>query len=67
MCTSGTGSPNLNNCISKNSRFIIIPLGIELREGSHANYIIYDKGGTEIESDKRIYYNIVSSASEIGW
>ena len=30
-------------------RFIIIPLGIELREGSHANYLIYDKKSHELE------------------
>lgn len=30
-------------------RFIVIPLGIELREGSHANYLIYDKKIDEIE------------------
>ena len=32
----------INECKSKNSNFIIIPLGIEMKEGSHANYIIYD-------------------------
>ncbi len=31
----------IKKCI-KNSKFIIIPLGIEMKEGSHANYIIYD-------------------------
>lgn len=36
-------------CQKKNIRFIIIPLGIELREGSHANYLIYDKKLNEIE------------------
>jgi len=30
-------------------RFIIIPLGIELKEGSHANYLIYDKNLDELE------------------
>lgn len=30
-------------------RFIIIPVGIEMREGSHANYMIYDKLYNEIE------------------
>uniref|UniRef100_A0A6C0ACW8 Uncharacterized protein n=1 Tax=viral metagenome TaxID=1070528 RepID=A0A6C0ACW8_9ZZZZ len=32
-----------------NKRFIIIPLGIELREGSHANYLIYDNQLKQIE------------------
>lgn len=30
-------------------RFIIIPVGIEMREGSHANYIIYDSSTNEAE------------------
>ena len=37
------------NCIAKNKRFIIIPLGIEMKNGNHANYIIYDKQINEIE------------------
>lgn len=41
---------NFKKCISdKNKRFIIIPLGIEMKEGSHANYLIYDKNLQEIE------------------
>lgn len=36
-------------CIGKNKRFVIIPLGIEMREGSHANYLIYDHSIGEIE------------------
>jgi len=36
-------------CISKKNRFIIIPIGIELKNGSHANYIIYDKTINEVE------------------
>ena len=36
-------------CIDGTKRFIIIPLGIELQEGSHSNYIIYDKKLNEIE------------------
>ena len=33
----------IKNCISNTkNKFIIIPLGIEMTEGSHANYIIYD-------------------------
>jgi len=35
---------NILKCIkNQNKRFIIIPVGIELREGAHANYLIYDK------------------------
>ena len=40
---------NIKNCIDKKSRFIIIPLGIELRKGSHANYVIYDSKLNEFE------------------
>jgi len=36
-------------CLKKKIRFIIIPLAIELREGSHANYLIYDNKLKEIE------------------
>jgi len=32
----------VKKCIDNNKRFIIIPVGIELRAGSHANYLIYD-------------------------
>ena len=39
-----------NLCIKKKAtRFIVIPLGIELREGSHANMLIYDLKLNEIE------------------
>jgi ankyrin repeat protein len=34
---------------NKNIRFIVVPLGIEMREGSHANYLLYDKNTKEIE------------------
>lgn len=41
---------NFNKCIdNKKSKFIIVPLGIELRQGSHANYLIYDIKLNEIE------------------
>lgn len=36
-------------CLQKTRRFIIIPLGIEMREVSHAGYLIYDKLKNEIE------------------
>lgn len=40
----------VNDCIkNKNVRFIIIPLGIDLVIGDHANYLIYDKTTNEIE------------------
>ncbi len=32
----------VKKCISAGAKFIIIPIGIEMTEGSHANYIIYD-------------------------
>jgi ankyrin repeat protein len=38
-----------NKCIKKNKRFIIIPVGIEMKNGNHANYIIYDSKINEIE------------------
>lgn len=41
---------NFQKCsINQNIRFIIIPLGIEIREGNHANYLIYDKQLKELE------------------
>lgn len=36
-------------CLSKNKQFIIIPVGIEMREGSHAGYLIYDSATKEVE------------------
>jgi hypothetical protein len=39
----------INECKSKNIEFIIIPLGIEMKAGSHANYIIYDLKNKTIE------------------
>jgi hypothetical protein len=38
-----------NDCIKSNARFIIVPLGIEMVSGSHANYLIYDKITKELE------------------
>ncbi len=39
-----------NKCMNtKGKTFTIIPLGIELRQGSHANYLIYDHKRKEIE------------------
>lgn len=41
---------NFRKCmLNPDKRFIIIPVGIELREGSHANYLIYDIKNNEIE------------------
>lgn len=41
---------NFKKCINNNKiRFIIIPLGIELKEGSHANYLIFDKKTHQLE------------------
>lgn len=43
-------APNFNKCLNNPSvRFIIIPIGIELTDGSHSNYIIYDKTTKELE------------------
>lgn len=36
-------------CVLSTHRFIIVPLGIEMKNGSHANYLIYDKQTKEIE------------------
>jgi ankyrin repeat protein len=41
---------NFIKCIEKKSKkFSIIPLGIEIEKGSHANYLIYDHKTKEIE------------------
>lgn len=41
---------NFNKCLNDiKIRFIIIPLGIEIKEGSHANYLIFDKKTYEME------------------
>lgn len=41
---------NFKKCLNKkDKKYIIIPLGIEMREGSHANYLIFDKQNNEIE------------------
>lgn len=41
---------NFKKCINQRDiRFIIIPLGIEIAEGNHANYLIFDKKTYEIE------------------
>ena len=40
----------IKKCISKeNIKFIVVPIGIELSNGSHANYIIYDLIKKEVE------------------
>lgn len=38
-----------NNCIKSKARFVIVPVGIELKNGSHANYLVYDKIVKEVE------------------
>lgn len=41
---------NFSRCLENSSkRFIILPLGIELHAGSHANYLILDKNTMELE------------------
>lgn len=50
---------NFRRCISRqDKRFVIIPLGIEMREGSHANYLLFDKDKNEIERFEPHGYNI---------
>ena len=39
----------IKDCISGGAEFIIIPLGIEMKAGSHANYIIYDVKAKSVE------------------
>jgi hypothetical protein len=39
----------ISECKNKNSNFIVIPLGIEMKEGSHANYIVYDLNKNTVE------------------
>lgn len=39
----------INDCIKGGSEFIIIPLGIEMKAGSHANYIIFDVKANTVE------------------
>lgn len=39
----------IKKCIYKKSKYIIIPLGIDLDNGSHANYIIYDVHNITVE------------------
>ncbi len=39
----------ISECKGKNTEFIIIPLGIEMKAGSHANYIIYDIKNKTVE------------------
>jgi len=40
---------HLQKCLNSKAKFIIIPIGIEMKEGSHAGYIIYDTIKKEIE------------------
>lgn len=41
---------NFKRCMdNKKIRFVIVPLGIEIEEGGHANYIIFDKNTMELE------------------
>jgi len=39
----------IKDCINGGAEFIIIPLGIEMKAGSHANYIIYDIKANTVE------------------
>lgn len=41
---------NFRRCIDRNDkRYVIIPVGIEMRQGNHANYLLYDKKNKEVE------------------
>src|SRR3989338_6540656 len=40
---------NFEECLKKKKRFVIIPLGIEMNEGNHAGYLIYDAKTKELE------------------
>ena len=40
---------NFRKCLQNKKRFIIIPIGIEMREGSHAGYLLYDNLTQEME------------------
>jgi len=40
---------NIKKCMKLQKKFVIIPLGIEMREGSHAGYLIYDVQKKEVE------------------
>ena len=37
------------DCVKQNKEYIIIPIGIELDNGNHANYIVYDIVKSEVE------------------
>jgi ankyrin repeat protein len=39
----------IKDCIKAGSKYVIIPLGIELKQGSHANYLIYDISNNILE------------------
>lgn len=50
---------NFAKCLKNtNVQFIIVPIGIELKEGSHANYLLYDKSINEIERFEPHGFNI---------
>jgi ankyrin repeat protein len=40
---------NFKKALTKNISFIIIPIGINMKNGNHAGYLIYDKSTNEIE------------------
>jgi ankyrin repeat protein len=50
LILSNDFNKNFKKCTDdKTKRFIIIPLGIEIDEGNHSGYLIYDKLKNEIE------------------
>lgn len=41
---------NFKKCLARpDKRYIVIPIGIEMRSGGHANYLLYDKKTHEVE------------------
>lgn len=40
---------HLKKCLKSKAKFIIIPIGIEMKEGNHAGYVIYDIKKNEVE------------------
>lgn len=39
----------IKKCLNSKTKFIIIPIGIEMKEGNHAGYLIYDTKKNEVE------------------
>jgi len=47
---ASTFDESMKSCLEdKTKRFIVMPLGIEIKKGAHANYLLYDKKLKEVE------------------